>query len=179
MGKAKMNYSRFYAIAKSKGIDLAQFKDDLVLQFTDGRTTSLKEMKEAEYIEMCDCLQYDRRKAETDEEFQARRRKARSAVLNRLQCLGVDTTDFARVNNFCLDKRIAGKVFGMLTIDELNALIPKLEAMLRKPRKEAPAHEPAEAPKEQAPAQAEAGPTAAKVFRYIKFFKPASTKFLS
>lgn len=137
MGAKKRNYSRFYAIARAKGIDLEQYKDVLISEFTGGRTDSLKDMTDAEYNEMCDCLQYDRRSAETKEEFQKRRRKSRSAVLHRIQKLGVDTTDFDKVNAFCLNKRIAGKPFGMLTIDELDALVPKLEAMLRKPRKEA------------------------------------------
>ena len=138
MGAKKRNYSRFYAIAKAKGIDLEQFKDVLISEFTKGRTDSLKEMTEAEYNEMCDCLQSDRRVRESGEEFQAQRRKSRSAVLHRIQKLGVDTTDFDKVNAFCLNKRIAGKPFGMLSIDELDALVPKLEAMLRKPRKESP-----------------------------------------
>jgi hypothetical protein len=56
--------------------------------------------------------------------------------LNRIQRLGVDTADrtFAAVNDFCLDPRIAGKPFGVMTVDELQALVPKLEAILRKPK---------------------------------------------
>ena len=134
MGTKKRNYSRFYAIASAKGIDLDQYKEDLVSEFTHGRTTHLKEMTDAEYDEMCSCLQYDRRKAETSEAYLTQRRKSRSAVLNRIQRLGVDTTDFSKVNAFCLDRRIAGKPFGMLSVDELEALIPKLESMLRKPK---------------------------------------------
>ena len=160
MGKTKRNYSRFYAIAKSKGIDLALYKKDLVAQFTDGRTTSLKDMKEDEYTQMCDCLQYDRKRYETDADFQSRRRKARSAVLNRIQRLGIDTTDFSKVDNFCLDRRIAGKVFGSLTIDELNALVPKLEAMIRKPRKEK--------------AAVQSVPEGPDPLLYLKYFKPNS-----
>ena len=134
MGAKKRSYSRFYAICRAKGIDIEQYKDVLISEFTKGRTDSLKEMTEAEYDEMCDCLQNDRHMSGSGESFLARRRKARSAVLTRIQKLGVDTTDFARVNSFCQDRRIAGKPFGMLTVDELDAIIPKLEAMLRKPR---------------------------------------------
>lgn len=134
MGTKKRNYSRFYAVCKAKGVDLELYKEDLISEFTHGRTTSLKEMKDAEYEEMCDCLQNDRRASENGDAFQARRRKSRSAVLNRIQRLGIDTTDFSKVDAFCLNKRIAGKPFGMLTIEELDALVPKLEAMLRKPK---------------------------------------------
>lgn len=134
MGKKKRNYSRFYALCKAKGIDLEQYKDDLISQFTRGRTTSLKDMKDSEYDEMCDCIQSGRRQSESRDDYVLRRKKMRSAVLKRIQQLGVDTTDFDKVNAFCQNGRIAGKPFGMLTIEELESLIPKLEAILRKPK---------------------------------------------
>lgn len=140
MGKRKRNYSRFYALAKEKGIDLEQHKEVLVAQFTDGRTSSLREMTNAEYEDMCDCLQSGKQRGESNEAHKERLRKARSAVLNRMQRLGVDTSDktFAAVNKFCMNPRISGKPFGLLTIDELEALIPKLEAILRKPKVRGP-----------------------------------------
>lgn len=134
MGKKKRNYSRFYALCKAKGVDLEQYKDDLISQFTRGRTTSLKDMKDSEYDEMCDCIQSGRHQSESRGDYVLRRKKMRSAVLKRIQQLGVDTTDFDKVNAFCQNSRIAGKPFGMLTIKELESLIPKLEAILRKPK---------------------------------------------
>ena len=138
MGKRKRNYSRFYALAKEKGIDLEQHKEVLVAQFTDGRTSSLREMTNAEYEDMCDCLQSGKQRGESNEAHKERLRKARSAVLNRMQRLGIDTADktFAAVNEFCLNPRISGKPFGLLSIEELEALVPKLEAILRKPKRE-------------------------------------------
>ena len=93
-------------------------------------------MTPAEYEEMCECLQTGKQVGESTEEHKERLRRARSAVLNRLQRLGVDTADrtFAAVNRFCMNSRIIGKPFGMLSVEELQALIPKLEAILRKPR---------------------------------------------
>lgn len=134
--KRKRNYSRLYAIAKAKGIDLDEHKEVLVSQFTGGRTTSLRDMTPAEYEEMCECLQTGKQVGESTEEHKERLRKARSAVLNRMQRLGVDTADrtFAAVNRFCMNSRIIGKPFGLLSVEELQALIPKLEAILRKPR---------------------------------------------
>lgn len=134
--KRKRNYSRLYAIAKAKGIDLDEHKEVLVSQFTGGRTTSLRDMTPAEYEEMCECLQTGKQVGESTEEHKERLRRARSAVLNRLQRLGVDTADrtFAAVNRFCMNTRIIGKPFGMLSVEELQALILKLEAILRKPR---------------------------------------------
>ena len=134
--KKKRNFSRLYAIAKAKGIDLDQHKEMLVAQFTGGRTSSLREMAPAEYEEMCECLQTGKQLGETSAAYKERLRRARSAALNRMQRLGVDTADrtFAAVNDFCLDPRIAGKPFGVLTVEELQALVPKLEAILRKPK---------------------------------------------
>lgn len=91
-------------------------------------------MKDSEYDEMCDCIQSGRHQSESRDDYVLRRKKMRSAVLKRIQQLGVDTTDFDKVNAFCQNGRIAGKPFGMLTIEELESLIPKLEAILRKPK---------------------------------------------
>lgn len=146
MSRRKHNYSRLYAIARAKGIDLKEHKETLVSNFTGGRTTSLREMTDDEYERMCDCLQTGKPAAEPAAEYRERLRRARSAVLRRMQRLGIDTADssFAAVDRFCMDRRIAGLPFGMLGIDELQALIPKLEAMLRKarPAGEGAAHRP-------------------------------------
>ncbi len=45
---------------------------------------------------------------------------------------GVDTTNWIRVNAFCLDKRIAGKRFAELDCEELEALAVKLRGIVRK-----------------------------------------------
>ena len=82
MTKKKCSYSRFYAIAKAKGIDLDRYKETLVLQFTDGRTSSLREMMPTEYEDMCECLQSGKMMGESIADHKERLRKARSAVLN-------------------------------------------------------------------------------------------------
>lgn len=133
--RKKRNYSRLYAIARAKGINLDQHKEVLVSQFTGGRTSSLREMTSAEYEELCECLQTGKQIGETSVAYKERLRKARSAALNRMQRLGVDADrSFAAVNEFCLDPRVAGKPFGLMTVEELQALVPKLEAILRKPK---------------------------------------------
>ena len=61
------------------------------------------------------------------------------ALLNRLpvhdeemkERLGIDTTDWTRINAFCRDVRIAGKEFGALGPEELDALTMKLRAIER------------------------------------------------
>ena len=73
--------------------------------------------------------------------FYEERRQWRSVVLKLLQKYGVDTTDWDRVNAFCRDPRIAGKVFALLSIAELEQLSVKLRVKLRKKSRPARAGE--------------------------------------
>lgn len=59
-------------------------------------------------------------------------RRKRSSVLHQMQLLGIDTADWGRVDNFCMDSRIAGKRFCLLDTDELDTLYRKLLAIKRK-----------------------------------------------
>ena len=49
-----------------------------------------------------------------------------------MQKIGIDTTDWARVNDFCLNPRIAGMPFGRLDTKELEQLAVKLRSIERK-----------------------------------------------
>ena len=49
-----------------------------------------------------------------------------------MQKLGIDTTDWTRINAFCQDPRIAGKVFARLSNEELEQLSVKLRSIRRK-----------------------------------------------
>lgn len=119
---ARTNYAAFYALLKSMP---GASKEDLVLQWTNGRTSSLKEMSEREYSLMIRQL---RQQVENLEE----KKKARSAVLKQLQLYGVDTTDWDAVDRFCCTPRIAGKPFRYLTIPELKALRVKMLSIRNK-----------------------------------------------
>lgn len=59
-------------------------------------------------------------------------RRKRSQCLKLMQKSGIDTTDWARINAFCQDPRIAGKVFAMLGLKDLEALQVKLRAIIHK-----------------------------------------------
>lgn len=131
MGKVA-NYARFYALLKRMPGNQEDLKEQLVLTYTGNRTTSLKEMKQSEYDTMCASMQDTVNGGISDAEFKARIKSYRSNVLHWLQVIGVDTTDWDRVDAYCLDSRIAGKVFRKLTIPELEALVPKLKAIARK-----------------------------------------------
>ena len=49
-----------------------------------------------------------------------------------MQQMGIDTTDWARINDFCRNPRIAGKPFRQITAEELEVLTVKLRAIQRK-----------------------------------------------
>lgn len=119
---ARTNYAAFYALLKSMP---GASKEDLVLQWTNGRTASLKEMSEREYTLMIRQL---RQQVENLEE----KKKARSAVLKQFQLYGIDTTDWDAVDRFCCNARIAGKPFRYLTIPELKALRVKMLSIRNK-----------------------------------------------
>lgn len=119
---ARTNYAAFYALLKSMP---GASKEDLVLQWTNGRTSSLKEMSEREYTLMIRQL---RQQVENLEE----KKKARSAVLKQFQLYGIDTTDWDAVDRFCASPRIAGKAFRYLTIAELKTLRVKMLSIRNK-----------------------------------------------
>lgn len=123
------NYARFYGLLKRlPGAD----KETLVEQYTVGRTTHLHKMQEWEYRKMCNDMEsvvgYDERRRMLRDAL----RKARSGVLHQMQLYGIDTTDWSRVDAFCKDRRIAGKRFREMDIEELNALNTKLRMIIRK-----------------------------------------------
>lgn len=119
------NYSRFYALMNRLPVHNEQMKEEFVSAFTNGRTSSLREMTTQEYNRMCEAM-------EVPYNEKGILRACRSTALNAMQRLGIDTTDWARINSFCLDKRIAGKEFAALTPVELTALTVKLRGIKRR-----------------------------------------------
>lgn len=114
--KAK-NFSRFYACLNGiQTADRGDLKESLVRQHTFGRTSSLREMSQVEYNAMCDAIDP---KMTQNLKDKAALKSQRSAVLHRMQKLGVDTSSWNEVDKFCLDQRIAGKAFYKLTLEEL------------------------------------------------------------
>ena len=126
------NYGRFYAAFNSLRIpgDTEENKRMFVSQFTNGRTDHLHEMTRAEYDRCCDALEErSGRKAEL--------RKQRSRTLRLMQQMGIDTTDWAKIDDFCRNPRIMGKVFRHITVDEHGGLQRKLRAIMAKDREAA------------------------------------------
>lgn len=121
------NYRRFYALFRRLDVrgDREECRRQLVAQYTQGRTTSLREMEDGEYRALCAGI--DRILGDREE-----LRRKRSLCLKLMQELGVMTYDWARVDNYCSNPRIAGKRFAYLDSDELDALARKLRAIKSK-----------------------------------------------
>ena len=122
-----MNFRRFYASFNHLPCqgDREELKRQIVHEYTWGRTDSLREMSLAEYNARCEGLvKLTARKDEL--------KRRRSVCLRLMQRLGVDTTDWARINNFCQHPRIAGKPFARIGLEELEALSVKLRTIERK-----------------------------------------------
>lgn len=127
MAQEVTNFARFYASFNQLPCsgDRDDMKRDLVRQWTWNRTDSLREMTKAEYNACCEAM--ERLTGRKDEQ-----KAKRSLCLKLMQKLGIDTTDWTRINAFCQDQRIAGKVFARLTNEELDALATKLRSIQRK-----------------------------------------------
>ena len=102
------NYARFYALLKQ--MPYAD-KETLVEQYTHGRTTHLHETTAQEYRIMCDEME--------------------RVTGYLMQQLGVNTTDWPTVDNFCLNPRVSGKRFAQLDAEALDTLQVKLR-MIKK-----------------------------------------------
>lgn len=126
------NFARFYSILKRvpKIGDNEYLKKEMVSVATGGRTESLKEITRKEYDDLCNLL--EKRFPEKRNIYVEQRRKKRSSCLKLLQKIGVDTTSWPAINDYCKSPKIAGKVFADLDIEELQQLSLKLRMILKK-----------------------------------------------
>lgn len=128
------NFARFYALFNKLPYDgdREEFKKSIVKQYTKNRTDSLREMTLKEYNACCNALGKLTGEEEWRQRLRDELRRQRSVCLKLMQKLGIDTTDWARVNDFCRNPRIAGKPFARITTEELEQLAVKLRAIMRK-----------------------------------------------
>lgn len=128
-------YGRFYvALNRLQGVDKEELKRELVSQFTDGRTKSIREMDDREYYKMCEAVEAMNGEQRVRRIAKENLRKKRSDVLHQLQKMGIDTANWNRVDAYCSDPRIAGKKFRYLKEEDLGALLVKLQIIHRKQR---------------------------------------------
>ncbi len=131
------NFALFWGLLRRiPCTDRDALKEQLVSEFTEGRTASLREVTLAEYRDMT--LAMERMAAPEPRERRLARlelRRGRSSVLHQMQLLGVDTADWSAVDRLCLQGRIAGKRFRELDTAELRAVFLRLR-MIASKRKE-------------------------------------------
>lgn len=134
MEQEVFNFARFYAAFNRLPYegDREEFKKSIVSQYTWNRTDSLRGMTRQEYRTCCAALERLSGLDEARHEMQKELRFQRSAALKLMQKLGIDTTDWTRINAFCKDPRIAGVPFAFLDVEKLKALIVKLRVISRK-----------------------------------------------
>lgn len=121
----KFMVKRLHVIYGRLGMTEEEYRA-IIRELTDGRTDSTKglTLKEAYYL-----AGYLFKGNTVADDIT---RKLRGGVLKRTQRLGIDTTDWARVNAFLEDRRIAGKRLYEMTQDELQACIIRLEMIIKK-----------------------------------------------
>jgi hypothetical protein len=124
------NFARFYRAFSRMEHTSDEMKCELVLKFTGGRTNSLKEIQSNEYDDLCRCIELSVGLNDGSVSYETLRRH-RSEVLHLMQKLGVDTSDWSRVDDFCLHPKIAGQPFRQLSAMDLESLSVKLRAILR------------------------------------------------
>lgn len=137
MAQEVTNFARFYTAFNKLPYDgdREEFKNSLVLQYTKERTNSLKDMTRSEYEECCMALEKLSGCDERRKELRNELRHHRSVCLILMQRIGVDTTDWNAVNNFCRSPKITGVEFRELDIDDLEHLSLKLRMILKKQSK--------------------------------------------
>lgn len=127
------NFARFYTLLNRMPYvgDKEDLKRELVLQGTNGRTNSLREVSKKEYVAICEAMERVAPGIERDE-FAEQLRKSRSVCLRLMQKIGVDTTSWRVVNDYCKSPKIAGADFRVLSIHDLDRLSLKLRMILKK-----------------------------------------------
>lgn len=129
------NYRRFYALLSDMPVECInrdELKEQLVQQYSGGRTVHLRELTEAEYRTLMADMERLTGDVERRERYRAELRRLRAQVLHQMQVWGVDTSDWNRVDAFCEDPRIAGKKFRFLSTGELEELSVKMRVIQRK-----------------------------------------------
>ena len=127
------NFARFYTLLNRMPYvgDKEDLKRELVLQGTNGRTNSLREVSKKEYAAICEAMERVAPVNDRDK-FAEQLRKSRSVCLRLMQKIGVDTTSWRVVNDYCKSPKIAGADFRVLSIDDLDRLSLKLRMILKK-----------------------------------------------
>ena len=133
MKNTKNKFGQFYGIlSRMHGAD----KEEIIWEYSNMLATSVSEfaaMNPQAYKAMLADLETKFPAEKPNRDMALREQKRlRSAILHRLQVYGVDTTNWATVNDFLSSDKIAGKRLYEMTNEEMVELIKKLEKILLK-----------------------------------------------
>lgn len=128
------NYRAFYALlGRMNSVpDKEEFKREMASQYSGGKAHRLHELTDDEYQRLLADMERVAGVDKMRERYVERRRMLRSQVLHQMQVLGIDTSDWKHVDDFCLNPRIAGKRFCLLSPGELEDVGVKLRIIQRK-----------------------------------------------
>lgn len=126
------SYGEFYGMLNALPYDgdREELKQMLVEGISLGRTTHVSELSTTEYKALC--LNMRNLVKISEKEAYASLRRKRRAVLLLMARYGLETQDWTAIDNFCLQKCIAGKKFKELTAHELDQLNRKMRSILNK-----------------------------------------------
>lgn len=116
------SFSRFFGLIRK--VNQEDMKEALVSQFTNGRTVHLHDMTLKEYEEMCKSLEGKEASHVRFEDTDLK--KWRRVCLKLLKEVGVNTESWSDINRYVKSKKLAGKIFGHLSVEELMALSRQL-----------------------------------------------------
>ncbi|MCZ2393398.1 MAG: hypothetical protein LC105_06060 [Chitinophagales bacterium] len=127
-------YKEYFAIEKrikQTGADID--RKELIADFTEGRTDSLRDLSPLEYRELCRSLNALLGHKQVPHERKNQMRRKLIATLCQCGFVNADNKpDMERIQNWCVQYGHAGKQLNDHTYKELQKLITQAEIMLKK-----------------------------------------------
>lgn len=127
----KQKHRQLMTVLHRLGINDDQ-RHDLVYNYTNGRTSSTRELTEGELNGLVWRLHKDLRSANNTAMVELQLKKKRSTVLAIAQRCGIHTgTDFTAFNSFMKNRSIHKKELHKYTLDELTDLVKQFRGLER------------------------------------------------
>jgi hypothetical protein len=122
-------FAQFYAMLNAAPVsDKDELKATLVSRATGGRTIHLHDMSPSEYTDLLKSMQSVKRECREDKSL----KKWRHVCLSLMRDYGVQVDNWAAINAFCANPRIAGVEFRQLDETSLKKLSVKIRALITK-----------------------------------------------
>ena len=127
-------YRRFFTLLRQTGCagDLEEVRRAMVMDFSRGRTDSLRELSRLEYTELCNRIERTLPPRQRIEKAHTERKKWETAVYGVLKSIGVNVRDAHAVRSFLSARTIGCKNLGALDEVQMRALFVQLKEIERK-----------------------------------------------